>query len=178
MHPFEIATIVLTACTVVLGWLQYQAAKTKKASAIEVIPHSSLKLYLKRERVAKELIEIANRTSRGEVLFGSCKTCGNYPPEVHSAIARAVGRGAVIKFIVSNSDDSSDFVSFLRGLNPSQVSFKKRGGDYLRMCGIKGKEVLLAFPRTDVYIGLHVLDNILVGVLGLAFEGLWNMEAP
>jgi hypothetical protein len=175
---FELTTVLLGVVSISLAWLQYRTAKAKKISAAELVPHSSLRLYLNRDRVAKELIDMVTRARTGQVLFGSCKTCGNYPPEVHSAIARAAGRGVVIRFVVSDSQDSTDFVSFLQGLDPSRVSIRRRGRDYLRMLGIEGKEVMLAFPRTDSYTGLHSLDKSLVLALFSAFESLWNYEDP
>jgi len=168
---YEASTLVLMLVTAILGWLQFRAVREKRRAKNEITVHPDVRIYIGRDRVAQELVAITRRAHRGDTLFGSCRTCANYTGGLYEALAQSVGRGAVVHLVLSTSKDAEELLGLLGSLDPSKVELTRLGGDYPRMYGIAGKEVLMALPSSNAYIGCHFRDRDMVESLYRLFRG-------
>lgn len=179
MDVYQNATVILTIITVILtflllilGWKHYKVAREERSSTNEMAPGRIVRIYSKHDLVAAEQVAITERANEGDLLFGACRTCGNYPTDLCPAIARAVGRGAKVEVVILDHFGAEDFASFLAGLDPTKVKIRKSKSEFLRVYGIKDKEVMLAIPLTDSYTGIHFLEEHLVDVWYQVFQSI------
>ena len=143
----------------------------------ELVPHPNIKIYLGRERLTKALVELVNQAQKGDLLFGQCRTCMNYPKEYFIALSNAVKRGVFINFIVHKSLDTTPFVNFLHTLNPNQVEVRHVEHEYIRVLGILNKGIILATPQIDSYISIYFNDNRVTRYIYKSYKNDWD-KAP
>lgn len=138
-----------------------------------VIPvDKKINVYTTRAQVDKVRIEITNRASAGDTIFGSCRGCYSDDASFHDALANAVARGVTLQCIVSMTDSSRELRTFLGVLDKSKVHLWTCKDDYLRTYGIEGREVMFAFDLGNRFFGVHLIDSALLNLLAPGLRSL------
>ena len=134
--------------------------------------HDNFRVYAGRERTVAALAQITRRATKGDLIFGQCKTGTDYPQEFYSSIEDAAKAGAEINFIIPESTETSRFVRFLFGLK-GLVKGRKACEDNLRVYGRKDGEVMLAFAFPDAYFAIHFIDPAISKYFYQKFSEAW-----
>lgn len=171
---FYITTIILGIVTAYLTYLQLRHSKTLSTQPERVIvPHKDVRILKGRPATVELLSEITSRAKEGDVLFGHCNLCTDYPKDFYVELPKAISRGVNILFIIRKNPDSEPFLKYvltLKRLNPGKVRVLTTDMEYIRMFGIMGKEVLVALPLEDEFLGIHFANSRVTKYLTIAFN--------
>ena len=135
--------------------------------------HRNVRVLRGRRATVELLGELVSRAGADDLVFGSCNTCSDYPPLFYKELPRAISRGACILFVAQDKPDSAGFIdqiTTLKRISPDKVRILKSQGVYLRLFGIRDKEVIMALPLEDEFIGLYFGEPRVAAFLKLAFD--------
>lgn len=135
--------------------------------------HANLAILRGRPAVVEVLPEIIDRAVSGDLLFGSCNTCSDYPSSFYSSLPQAVERGARVLFVTRTGYDNQGFIAEIHSvkrLAPDRVQLLTSSHDYLRVFGIENKEVIVAITLADNFLGIHARDSRVTRYFKLAFD--------
>lgn len=173
-YLFHIATIILGIITAYLTYLQIKHSKKLSVRPENVIiPHKDVKIFKGRPATVELLSEITSRAKEGDTVFGHCNLCTDYPKDFYIELLKAVSRGANILFIIRRNPDSERFLKYLlelKKLNLNKVKILTTKIEYIRMLGIMEKEVVVALPLEDEFLGIYFSDSRVTRYLTLAFN--------
>ncbi|NUN11047.1 hypothetical protein HUU53_00165 [Candidatus Micrarchaeota archaeon] len=148
------------------------SGKTKVEDVFNI--HENFKVYVGRANTTRALLGVTSRAKRGDLLFGQAKTGTAYPTEFYSALEQASVRGVAIHTILPSSLETSHFANFLASLDPDNIKIRNSSTDYLRLFGIKDKEIIVAVTFPDAYLGIHFVDPAITKYFFKSFMDEWK----
>ena len=152
---------------------EYSVKKLKTKEG-KLVLHKNARVYFSRTGNVSALAEMADHAKNGDLLFGQSKSGFDFPKEFYESLERAAKRGVSIKFIIPQSKEADEFAKFLRGLNSSKIAVRTTTDDYIRLFGIKDKEIMFARAFQDAYVAIHFADKILADYFFKDFKERWN----
>jgi len=165
---------IATIAAAYFAWRQYKVSKEYENLKNIIKLHRCIEILKKREEVVNKLVDIILHADRGDIIFGHCNTCSNYPDSFYTELQHAVGRGVKVEFVVRSNPGSENFLTKLRGLNRDNVRIKVSDVDYIRLFGIRGKEVIFAVNFNGDYYGIYLKDDKVTKYLEKSFDAVWQ----
>jgi hypothetical protein len=138
-------------------------------------PHKDIRLLADRQSTTVLLPDLLRAAREGDVVFGSCNTCSDYPPQFYAEVYNAAERGARVRFIAYDRPDARGFIEAILQVKrafPGRVTLYKTREEYLRVFGLEGREVILAVSLHDAFVGIHFKVPSAARYMMLAFETL------
>ncbi|HLD62300.1 MAG TPA: hypothetical protein VI875_00370 [Candidatus Norongarragalinales archaeon] len=154
------------------------SVKKLKIKEGKLILHKNARVYFSRTENVSALAEMVDRTKSGDLLFGQSRSGFDFPKEFYEALERAATRGVLMRFIIPEGRESSEFAKFLHELNSTRIKVKTETGDYLRIFGVKNQEVMFARAFPDAYLAFHFTDQLLANYFFQEFQQCWGAKTP
>lgn len=173
LYPY--LSLLLGTISVYLAWKQYNSRKTISQVSDFISIHDKVKICNSRDQVVARLAGIVGRAQSGDVVFGHCRFCTDYPLENFSLVPVAGKRGVTFQIVVDDRPETKDFLNYCLGLPSSYMNVRVAGNPiYASVFGIRGKEVLFCSHLLDRTIGVQIYDEVTTKYIELAFNVVWN----
>jgi hypothetical protein len=167
-----VVTTVATAVAAILAWRQYRRPNPEEVISVG----EKVTIYLTRAATVAAFAAMLDRASRGNVVFGACKSCKDYPDTFYQSILSASARGVHFQFIANPGIEGREFYQRIRAISNIEVRFKYVEGT--RTLGIKEREALTVISAPAGYVGLHLRDALAARQQYTLFESEWVASKP
>lgn len=132
----------------------------------------SVIVYWTREDMISSLLEQYTLAQPGEEIWAHAVGLQNFPGEVHNRIMTAAAKGVTFRYLVQSGHPATDeFVNIFRPIRSAEIAAAP--DNRLRVQGLSGREVVVAFPTLTTYTAIRVTDPEFVAVLEEWFDRRW-----
>ena len=130
-------------------------------------------VFLNRDSVVNILPEVLRRANKGDLVFGQNRSGINYPKELYDELEKAALRGVEIKVIMPFASGTTPLSKFLIKIK-NNIEVRLSREEYVRIFGIKGKEIVIAFPMSNSFYGIHLTDEQISNHFFKLFHDTWQ----
>jgi len=140
-----------------------------------MIEFHNVRILSGRDLFIKVVKELFGKAVEGDIIFGGCRRCTELDPVIPNlSRALSVAKAEImIPIDEENREEARRFLSF-----GDNVELRKGELGNLRIVGIKNKEVILAFPSSTEYPGVHIENPKTAEYLYQAFSYEWERAKP
>ena len=137
----------------------------------------SVTLFLTRQSMIDALFEQYDRALSGSEVWAHAVGLQNFPGEIEKKVLSAASRGASFRYLVPR--DNPAISSFTQLFAPIRAAtIRTRTDNRIRMQGLRGREVIVAFPTLTTYTAIRVTDQSFLDLVEHWFDERWDRAEP
>ncbi len=128
-----------------------------------------MSLYLSRQSVKEQLVQIHKRAEPGDTIWGQCVNCSDFPKGAQEYITNNAANGVKFQIIVNDRQGGNSWKSLYEALSTAKVVASSDNS--IRVYGRSDKEVALVFSdRGGDYEGIFIRDTAMVQLVRSWFD--------
>lgn len=127
-----------------------------------------MKLFSTGKLAKQYVVDMCKKALRGDVIWGQCVGCGDYPKDISQKILEADKKGVYFKMIINFSATGFSDIFYSLHNQKSEIIISQKNN--LRVYGLSKKEVIFGFKKADSYTGILITDSYFVKIIKEWFD--------